>query len=283
MENMSIFSERYGYKKPSEVFIRECMPEEVVNVLCSAFEYLKHWLSDDDLHIGKVYTDSYSNFEEYLWVQVFTRRLIDYSGFRDRVVSSYLDSPANWYEKLDLLEISINTLRASLTDVNHISSINRFVDFVNSSFKSLGYAYRIVHDQVIEITNTEEIEAISTALESNDGSSTHISASLELLSKRPIPDCRNSIKESISAVEYICREATGKITLGKALDEFKAKGVEIPRMLMDAFEKMYAYTNDKTTGIRHALMDGTKEPGFDEAKFMLVACCAFVNYLKSKL
>ena len=41
-------------------------------------------------------------------------------------------------------------------------------------------------------------------------------------------------------------------------------------MLKTAFEKLYVYTNDKATGIRHALMDETDAPSFDEAKIMLV-------------
>jgi hypothetical protein len=44
---------------------------------------------------------------------------------------------------------------------------------------------------------------------------------------------------------------------------------------------MYGYTND-TEGIRHALLE---EPTLDadDARFMLVSCSAFVNYLKSKV
>jgi hypothetical protein len=43
---------------------------------------------------------------------------------------------------------------------------------------------------------------------------------------------------------------------------------------------MYGYTSD-AQGIRHALMD---EPNlsFEDAKFMLVSCSAFVNYLIAK-
>lgn len=50
--------------------------------------------------------------------------------------------------------------------------------------------------------------------------------------------------------------------------------------LKGAFEKLYGYTSS-AKGIRHALLD---EPnlGFEDAKFMLVSCSAFVNYLKSK-
>lgn len=47
-----------------------------------------------------------------------------------------------------------------------------------------------------------------------------------------------------------------------------------------AFSKMYAYTGD-AEGIRHALMEETNL-GFEDAKFMLVSCSAFVNYLKAK-
>jgi hypothetical protein len=43
---------------------------------------------------------------------------------------------------------------------------------------------------------------------------------------------------------------------------------------------LYGYTSD-SSGIRHALQD---EPNLDfvDAKFMLVACSAFVNYLTDK-
>lgn len=50
--------------------------------------------------------------------------------------------------------------------------------------------------------------------------------------------------------------------------------------LKGSFEKLYGYTSD-AEGIRHALLD---EPNldFEDAKFMLVSCSAFVNYLKAK-
>ncbi len=50
--------------------------------------------------------------------------------------------------------------------------------------------------------------------------------------------------------------------------------------LKDAFSSLYGYTSD-AEGIRHALLD---EPNlsFEDAKFMLVSCSAFINYLISK-
>jgi hypothetical protein len=44
--------------------------------------------------------------------------------------------------------------------------------------------------------------------------------------------------------------------------------------------KLYGYTSDDS-GIRHAILD-QPTVGFDEAKFMIVSCSAFVNYLIAK-
>ena len=56
-------------------------------------------------------------------------------------------------------------------------------------------------------------------------------------------------------------------------------------LLEEGFNKFYVYTNDRDSGIRHALMDdeGTYVPSKDEAYFMLVSCSAFINYLRRKV
>ena len=65
----------------------------------------------------------------------------------------------------------------------------------------------------------------------------------------------------------------------KALKQLK-KRLGLHGALEKAFSSMYGYSSD-ADGIRHALMD---EPNlaFEDAKFMLVACAAFGNYLKTK-
>jgi hypothetical protein len=50
--------------------------------------------------------------------------------------------------------------------------------------------------------------------------------------------------------------------------------------LKEAFDKLYAYTNSED-GIRHAKMTNNNV-SFGEAKFMLVACSAFINYITFK-
>lgn len=103
---------------------------------------------------------------------------------------------------------------------------------------------------------------------------------MKFLSDRDNPNYRNSIKESISAVEAICKiiAKDSKATLGKALDIIeKSLKVSMHPALKVAFDKLYGYTST-TEGIRHALMDLPKLD-FEDAKFMLVACSAFINYL----
>ena len=63
------------------------------------------------------------------------------------------------------------------------------------------------------------------------------------------------------------------------LDEI-VKKVQLDRDLQQGFQKIYSWSSDKE-GIRHALMNDPNL-SFDDAKFMLVSCSAFVNYLVSK-
>ena len=48
----------------------------------------------------------------------------------------------------------------------------------------------------------------------------------------------------------------------------------------EAFRKLYGYTSD-AGGIRHGCIDFTNA-NEEDAKYMLISCSAFVNYLKVK-
>jgi hypothetical protein len=136
---------------------------------------------------------------------------------------------------------------------------------------------------IVRITSEEEISAIEEALSSSGllkPVNIHLRAALGKLSDRKSPDYRNSIKESMSAVEAFCKLATKRSqTLGQCMKALEDKLTMHPA-LKEAFSKLYGWTID-AEGIRHGLMD---EPNleFEDAKFMLVACSAFINYLVSK-
>lgn len=277
---MKLFSERYNYTRPSDVIIREQITPEIQNAICSCYDRLQDSLPKT----GTYYENPYVGVEKYLWTYFLNQREGNFrDGIRYHIVATlFLEDEHNpWYRKLDLVEVTINYLYKFN---QHIC--NKFVKQLNHEFERLNFAYRVVGTEIVEITSKEEIAAVESAMhDSATNIRTHLNKALELYAQRPVGDYRNSIKESISAVEAYCREITDENTLGDALKKLNSKGVLIPPMLKVAFEKLYAYTNQPDTGIRHALMDdeSTYTPASEEALFMLVSCSSFINYLNKKL
>lgn len=110
----------------------------------------------------------------------------------------------------------------------------------------------------------------------------HIGKALRLLSLKPDPDYHNSIKESISAVESACKVLTGDKSggLAKALKKL-CSSMPMHQSLQDAILKLYGYASNEN-GIRHAILDSS-DVGFSEAKFMVVVCSAYVNFIADKV
>ena len=153
----------------------------------------------------------------------------------------------------------------------------------NRYFEREFIGYRFVGELITPISDSIEIESIEECLGNKLKPVTeHISKANKLLADRLHPDYENSIKESISAVEAMCEIITGltgkEATLGNMLKKLEEKGIEIHKGLKSAFNILYGYTSD-ANGIRHAGDIGGSSSTFEEAKFMLVTCCAFINYL----
>jgi conserved hypothetical protein len=286
---MKRFSERHGYVNPSDVIIRECLPNSIQNAICTCFDGMKKLLKEqmDNYYRGVM---EYEKLERYLWVYFLNNREAHFNN-NYPVATTFLEGPEFWFRKLDLVEVTINYLFNRELKLegyyrDRSSVAENFVTMLNSHFERLNFAYRVVDKEIVEITSKEEIAAIEDALQDSTANiRMHLSKGLELYAKRPEGDYSNSIKESISAVEAYCREKTNENTLGKALNHLETKGISLPKVLKEAFEKLYAYTNQGSTGIRHALMDkdGTYVPSRAEALFMLVSCSAFINYLSKKI
>lgn len=279
----SLFSQRNGYSTLDNLFIREQINPEIENAIINCYDVFK-----EQLRLNNYYAiDIYGDMEAFLWRYFLNQRIADYVGSYRAVLTNFVANKNNpWFRKLDIVEASLNYLYENTQDYLIIKQLtDKLVDAINSEFKRLNFAYRIIDGKVVEITSEEEIEALKEVLDNNpDGVREHLQKAIDHCSRRPNGDFRNSIKESISAVEVVCRKKTGANTLGEALKSLEKKGIAIPQMLKVAFEKLYAYTNNEETGIRHGLMDsdGTYTPGADEAIFMLVSCSAFINYLNKK-
>lgn len=194
-----------------------------------------------------------------------------YSCFVDKVFD---DAPYN--EVLDIIGYCYKWLsNIYYTGAEIIAGI------FNKVFEKEYVGYRFVNGVIAPITDDVEIKEIQEAGNIQfAGCKSHVKKALHFLSDRNTPDYKNSIKESISAVESICKIITksDNATLGKALNNLADNGIQTHEALRRAFSTLYGYTSDEG-GIRHS--EGLFESNvtFEEAKFMLVSCCTFVNYL----
>lgn len=71
-----------------------------------------------------------------------------------------------------------------------------------------------------------------------------------------------------------------KGTLGQLIKKIE-ETVGLHPALRAAFSSLYGYTSDED-GIRHAILE-LQNIGFEDAKFFLVVCSAFVNLVRGKL
>lgn len=159
--------------------------------------------------------------------------------------------------------------------------------YFNDLFEKEYVGYRFVGNSLSYISNENELQEISSALNTPFASvNEHMEKANLLLSNRQNPDYENSIKESISSVEALCKIITKEhgngATLGKMIKKLTSCGVYIQPALLLAFDKLYGFTCD-AKGIRHAGDIGGADATFEEAKFMLVACSAFINYVKGNI
>lgn len=182
-----------------------------------------------------------------------------------------------WYEVYDLIQFLANNCGSE-------ERKSGFKEYCNIVMEREVSGYRFVGNVIAPITSKEEIAELEKAL-INKGQmapvSVHLNTALERLSDKESPDYRNSIKESISAVEAMSSLIAGKekAKLGEALNKISEK-VDLHPALKKSFSSLYGYTSN-ADGIRHALME-LPCLNFEDAKFMLVSCSAFINYLKVK-
>lgn len=157
-----------------------------------------------------------------------------------------------------------------------------FIANLNPMLERENSAYRIVGNEFIDVISKDEIEEVEHALDSRHAAvKIHLERAVSLLSDRKAPDYRNSIKESVSAVESMVKIVSGDsgATLGGGLKKLKDIAPLHPA-LEKAFLAIYGYTSD-SGGIRHALLEESKIERA-EARFMLIACSAFINFVSDK-
>lgn len=269
------FSERQGVIKAKDALQLDSMDNDLRNGLWNAIT-LFYWNE-----IGKYIDESsYKSLFIILWHDFFKLPLDTMDNFTNTTKSQIREwfFKWNWYEVYDFLEY--------ITTIKTPTQIDEFIEFCNLVLERDRAGYRFISGIIAPITSELEVNEIDEALKKSSdtnlvGVNTHIKNALRMLSDKESPDYRNSIKESISAVESISKmlSSGSKHSLSSALDKIKGK-IKLHPALEKGFKQIYGYTSD-TDGIRHALMEEST-CDFEDAKYMLVSCSAFINYLTVK-
>ena len=214
------------------------------------------------------------------------RHIIKYQN--DDFIESYIYLPisANSYDEvLTVVEYVTNYFiqwqKSQYRKGFHYYDLIDYKAEINELFQREYVGYRFIDGEITPISDDIEVAEIEKSLDIEfQGCKSHIKKALGFLSDRENPDYKNSIKESISAVESICQiiAQNSKATLGEALKKLEEHGVKIHEAMKKSFSSLYGYTSDEG-GIRHCEGMFESNVTFEEAKFMLVSCSAFVNYL----
>ena len=248
---------------------------------------LREWYDD-----GK-FAQYRSNFCERLLKDIYSEFVDDQSRYiiecqNNKFIESYIYLPisANSYDEvLTIVEYITNYfLQWQMLQYQKGVLYYDLIDYkaeINELFQREYVGYRFIDGEITPISDDIEVTEIEKSLDIEfQGCKSHIKKALGFLSDRENPDYKNSIKESISAVESICQiiAQNSKATLGEALKKLEEHGVKIHEAMKKSFSSLYGYTSDEG-GIRHCEGMFESNVTFEEAKFMLVSCSAFVNYL----
>lgn len=276
------FSQRIGIEPVKSVLQVDSMYADLRNSLWSALTIFYWGQVGDGPDQIRLFPNLHTLCQR-LWFSYFRKpldTLSDQWHFIHREIRQYFfDCP--WNKVYEFIEFVANNYPDEDNSVNP-----KFMDFCNRVLKQKLSVYRFVGGVITQLTSEQEIAEIEEALEAKSPKpvTIHLKTALDLLADRKSPDYRNSIKESISAVEAICCSITGnsKASLGQALKAIERDGkVDLHPALKAAFDKLYGYTSE-ADGIRHALLLDEPNLDFEDAKFMLVSCSAFINYLRAK-
>lgn len=199
---MPTFSQRIGVKPTRTILQLDSMDDDLRNGLWNVcydrlFKYFlqKYFSPHEDRLVGG------------LWRSFFKLRADEIPSY-GRDVVKFLKThffEATWNEVYDLIEFVAQV-------GSQIDAYHEFPQRCNYILQREMAGYRFSGTTLVRITDTEELQAIHDASNLSTPFQpvrAHISRAIALFSDRKSPDHRNSIKESISAVEAMCKIITG--------------------------------------------------------------------------
>jgi hypothetical protein len=270
---MARFSQRVGAKPPFSSGLNEASP----NLRTAAWNMLHDLLMP--LGTGQDWA-RYQASAKAIWNHVHWTidKIPHYASDGRREFKEYWFK-CDWSDFFDVFELGVYLLAREQRE-RHRDPERVFV-MANNLLEQQGCAYRFISEQLAPITNKLEMAEVKLATEcAIEAASTHFLEALNQLPPNPKASTRNSVKESMLAVEATLKHLSDSpsATLGEGLKAFEAKYGPLHETMRKGFDKLYAYSNGPD-GIRHALVDGAREVTVDDARLMIIQCSAFSNYL----
>lgn len=272
------FTERHGFieKKLLQPTIDNNLRHSLWNTLEELFNKLytlsKQYSNENDI---------LKNMLRFFWCDFFKQPIYileDHSPYLTKKIemirNKYYKMP--WYEIYSFLEFTANFLSAYPKEKTlFIKSCNFVLDRENA-------AYRFIDDLIAPITSEIEISSIEVNLANEDEAAKHLNSALNMLANKQNDQSRESIAQSILAVEAIAKKITGDKNATLASLCHTAKILPSNPQARQALSNLYNYTSSKE-GIRHDLTNESQPVTSAWARFMLVVSSAFVNLIKLEI
>ena len=182
-----------------------------------------------------------------------------------------------YYEILDLIEFFKDKISFYVNNIHFVSGT--YCDVFNNYFEQEFVGYRFVDGLIVQSVNEEANKSIEDASSTKyDIVNKHIVKAVSYLSGKN-KDPENSIKESVSAVEYLCNvlAGTNSFELSRAINALDKQKKKLHPCMKSMIEKIYGFASDEE-GIRHSTKDGVTVISFEDSLFILITCSAFINY-----
>jgi len=181
-----------------------------------------------------------------------------------------------WPEFFDLIEFTARLLATPLPPTRQ-----QWFEMLNRVLESKGCAYRFIAEQLVPLANSaESTEVASSADSAIPAVAAHIREARKLLPPNAGANPRDSIRQSISAVEAALRHLSGNpnATLTDGLVAFEARHGALHPAVRRGLITLCGYA-ENGEGAQHDPMEQADSVSGDHARLMLVACSAFTNYL----
>lgn len=268
MERLT-FKQRNGLAPVPTVLNPGELSKEIRNKLW--FEFHKFFVANTQYSSkvkGNAYSSMAENFHE-TWVHLLGMESDSFRADAFTQFTKTLIFNAKCEDVINFLDYIIGT---DYVDGDIVSGIY-------SSLKLSAYRINEKAKQIYVVSSAEQGEAVANSLNTIfsskfNGVQTHIRKATEFLNQGQY---RDSIRESIHAVESALRVICGEDTLPDCLKVLAKNKIVLHPALKVGLEKIYSYTSDKE-GIRHSLKEDTDFSSLSEAVLMFGLSTSFCGY-----